>query len=811
MTSIIRIKRSGTSGSPSSLAQGEFAYSYLEGTEANGGDRLYIGTGTETGGVAANVEVIGGKYFTSKLDHTPGVTTANSALIVGADKKLNEILIDNITIDGNTISTTDTNGNLILSPNGSGSVDVSGKKITSLADPTVDTDAANKRYVDAYVGSAVNNAIADVESGSNLDFVADSGSGSIFLSSETFTIAGGIGLTTTGTDNTVEINLDDTAVVAGEYGSSTEIPVFTVDGQGRLTAANTVSISTDLGISGDTGTDTVSLATDTLAFVGDTGITTTVSNNQVSIDLDDTAVSAGSYGAADTVATFTVDAQGRLTAAGDTTIEIAASQVTNFVEEVEDIVGGLIEGDAASGITVEYTDLSGTLAISAEDATTTTKGVASFNSTNFTVTDGAVAANDITIGTTALTLGETTAVLEGLESIDVDNININGNTISSTDTDGDIIISPDGTGSVSVASSKITNLATPILATDAATKEYVDTIASASIHYHDPVRIEFPSALTATYDNGTAGVGATLTNSGTQAALVGDGVTLDVGDRVLVYKQANSAHNGVYVVTVEGTPSTNWVLTRSTDADSYGASEPLALGAGDAFYVKEGDTGAGELYVMTTEGTITFGSTDLLFSQISSAQIYTAGAALSLDGTTFDVNVDNSSIEIAGDALRVKAAGITNAMLAGSIENSKLSNSTISVAADTGTTDPVALGETLTFAGGTGIATVVSGNQIAINGVDATTTTKGVASFNSTDFTVTSGAVTINDEKIEDVVGALVVGGTAITATYGTGDLTIDADIATTSALGVASFSATNFDVSVGGEVTVAAIDGGTY
>jgi len=85
--------------------------------------------------------------------------------------------------------------------------------------------------------------------------------------------------------------------------------VFTVDAQGRLTAANTVSISTDLSIAGDTGTDTLSLLTDTLTFTGDTGITTAVSDNRVTIDLDDTAVTAGGYGAADTVATFTVDAQ----------------------------------------------------------------------------------------------------------------------------------------------------------------------------------------------------------------------------------------------------------------------------------------------------------------------------------------------------------------------------------------------------------------------------------------------------------------------------------------------------------------------
>jgi hypothetical protein len=810
MASTIRIKRSGVTGSPTILAQGELAYSYLLGTQSNGGDRLYVGTGTETEGAAANIEVIGGKYFTSKLSHTPGIATANSALILDDNKKLDEISIDNIKIDGNTISSTNTNGNIIFLPNGSGVIDVSSVRITGLGEPSANTDATTKFYVD----TQIQDVITLVETTADLDFQADIGSGAVILASETFTIAGGTGLTTTGSGTTVTIDLDNTTVVAGEYGSTTEIPVFTVDAQGRLTAANTVSISTDLSIAGDSGVDTVSLGTDTLEFIGDTGITTTVTDNQVSFNLDDTAVTPNSYGSSDTVATFTVDAQGRLTAASDQQISIVSTQVSDFQEAVEDVVGAILDGDINSGITITYNDTAGTLVVSAEDATTTTKGVASFDTNNFTVTSGAVSSKDFTIGSTVINLGDTTTTLAGLQSLDVDNININGNTISSTDTDGDIILSPNGSGSIDVSSSKITNLSTPTVNTDAATKEYVDTIASASLHYHDPVRVEFPVTLTATYDNGTNGVGATLTNSGTQAALVGDGITLDVGDRVLVYQQANPAHNGIYEVVNAGSVSSNWVLTRASDTNSYYPSSPTALGAGDAFYVKEGVTGSGELYVMTTPGAITFGATNILFSQISSAQIYSAGDGLSLDGVTFNVNVDDSSIEISGDALRVKALGITNAMLAGSIENSKLINSTISVAADTGTTDPVALGETLTFTGGTGISTAVTGNQITINGDDATTSTKGIASFNATDFSVSSGAVSINDEKIEDVVAAYVVGGTAITITYDDdigGDLTFDANIASTSSLGVASFSATNFAVSVGGEVTVAALDGGTY
>ena len=192
----------------------------------------------------------------------------------------------------------------------------------------------------------------------------------------------------------------------------------------------------------------------------------------------------------------------------------------------------------------------------------------------------------------------------------------------------------------------------PQTALQAATKEYVDTIAAAGLHYHDPVRVEKEGNLNVTYDNGTAGVGATLTNAGTQAALVIDGVTMVLNDRVLVYEQADATQNGVYTVTDIGSASTNWVLTRSTDTDSYAPSDPNSFGKGDAFFVLEGNAGAGELYVMNTEGAITFGTTNITFTQVASTAVYSAGNGVTLTGTVFaadagtGVTVDGSGINI---------------------------------------------------------------------------------------------------------------------------------------------------------------------
>lgn len=188
---------------------------------------------------------------------------------------------------------------------------------------------------------------------------------------------------------------------------------------------------------------------------------------------------------------------------------------------------------------------------------------------------------------------------------------------------------------------QVTVAGDPSTALQVATKQYVDGLVSSGITYHTPVKYEVPNTtgnLNATYNNGTAGVGATLTNAGTLGAFTPDGTVASVNDRILIYNQTNAFENGVYTVTTVGDGSTPWVLTRATDADSYGLKDTNALGNGDAFFVTSGATGAGETYVCNTAGTITFGTTAITFVQVSSAQIYSAGNGLTLTGTTFSLS-----------------------------------------------------------------------------------------------------------------------------------------------------------------------------
>ena len=184
---------------------------------------------------------------------------------------------------------------------------------------------------------------------------------------------------------------------------------------------------------------------------------------------------------------------------------------------------------------------------------------------------------------------------------------------------------------------KITVASGPTAQLDVATKAYVDAATAASIHIHDAVRVEREGNLNATYNNGTAGVGATLTNAGTQAALVIDGITLNTNDRVLVYEQTDATENGVYVVTDTGSVSTNWVLTRSADTNTSGENDANSLDEGSYFYVQEGTAGAGESYVCNVSGTITFGTTDITFAQFAATPEFTGGTNIDVTGQTISL------------------------------------------------------------------------------------------------------------------------------------------------------------------------------
>jgi len=253
MASIIRIKRSSGILAPSSLKTAELAYAYGTGTQGNAGDRLFIGTGDNGAGGATAITVIGGSYFTDMMDHVKGTLTASSAILVDSDKKIDQLLSGDIVIDGAT------------------------NKISGLADPTDSSGVATKRYVD------------NLNQLQGILFTGDSGSDSVNLADSGLNFQGQAGeIHTKITNNNLLISLDSSGVVAGTYGSTTAVPIITVDDFGRIDSVGTAPASVTLNISADSGlADSVNLLSDVFNFSGQpNNIITKVTDSGINIRLD---------------------------------------------------------------------------------------------------------------------------------------------------------------------------------------------------------------------------------------------------------------------------------------------------------------------------------------------------------------------------------------------------------------------------------------------------------------------------------------------------------------------------------------------
>jgi hypothetical protein len=158
----------------------------------------------------------------------------------------------------------------------------------------------------------------------------------------------------------------------------------------------------------------------------------------------------------------------------------------------------------------------------------------------------------------------------------------------------------------------LTGVTPRTLIDDVASSFVTTTVALPDVFPHTDVRVATTVALTATYSNGAGGVGATLTNSSTQAPLSIDGLALSGSDRVLVKNQSTGAHNGVYQVTTVGTISTNWVLTRVTDFDAWGTGD---IEYGALFFVSSGTDNKNKYYYCSNTTTVTVGTTAITFAQ----------------------------------------------------------------------------------------------------------------------------------------------------------------------------------------------------
>ena len=334
--------------------------------------------------------------------------------------------------------------------------------------------------------------------------------------------------------------------------------------------------------------------------------------------------------------------------------------------------------------------------------TLTNKTINASQLVNGSVSNAKLANDGITIGSDDTSLGGTITDLNGLTSVDVDNITLDANTISTTNSNGNLILSPNGTGSVTVPSGYESRSG---FGDDSlVNKSYVDAVAN-GLDVKASVKVATTANLAATYNNGNG----TLTASSNGAISV-DGVTLSVNDRVLVKDQTTQTQNGFYKVTATGSGGAAFVLTRTPDADA--ASE---LTGGAFTFVEEGTANADNGYVLTTNGTPTLGTTAITFEQFSGAGQISAGAGLTKTGNTIDVVGTADKITVAANAVTIASTYVG--------QSSITTLGTIT----TGTWNGTAIAAT---SGGTGLTSIAKGSVLVANSANTLSALDGGGSNN---------------------------------------------------------------------------------
>ena len=360
MAQTILIKRSTSTAAPTSLSNGELAYSHVSGT-----GKLYIG---RPGGGSGDIDAIGGKYYT---DIITAATAANTA------------------------------GKLVLR-DGSGNF------------------ASNVITANSFVGPLTGAVTGDV--------TGNADTATAWETARNLSLTGDATATLSAVDGTAAVSAALTLATVnsnvGSFGGTTAIPVFTVNAKGLVTAASSVNVATVLNIAdaeSTPGTDAVNLLSDTLVFTGASGITTTVTNNDVDIDLDDTAVTPGSYGSGTAIPNFTVDQQGRLTNAGSTSVATVLNIIGDSGSDGISLLTETLDIEGGTGVTTTVSNNKASIAIGQPVATTDN---VTFNNVSV---DGTLSSDDIT-ATTMTASGH--VVVQGDLTVNGTTTTVNSNTVA---------------------------------------------------------------------------------------------------------------------------------------------------------------------------------------------------------------------------------------------------------------------------------------------------------------------------------------------------------------------------------------------
>ena len=612
MANTIQIKRSTGTALPGSLSNGELAHTQGSGTQANNGGRLLIGD-------ASGIEVIGGEYFTGMLDHVHGTATASSALITDSTNALDVLKVGTSTSAAGTIVFNEGTANGTNKITLAGVAALGADKILTL--PNATDTLVGKDTTDTLTGKTLTDpVITNITSGSTItldaatDIVLDAGGANITMKDDGTTVLDFVanGATDVTLDAPGDLKLDaggaDVAfLVSGtQYGSLSK----TGSGSNLIIKSGTTTAATFTGanvvLAGTVGSGAIT-STGVIEGTGFTigsaainetdlekidGITdgTAAANKAVVLDASKNITGLG------TISSGAITSSGSITSGGSFIIGSASMSETDL-EKLDGITNGTVA--ASKAVVVDGN-----------------RDIATLR--NVTL-DGTLVADDITVANA---------------------------TISTTSGNEDIVISPHGTGVIDADTSRITNVTNPTGAQDAATKSYVDAVKT-GLDIKDSVSVATTADLAYTYNNGTAGVGATLTAGGNGAVTI-DGVALIADMRVLVKTQDDAEENGIYYVSTAGAVSATLVLTRTTDTDT--AAE---LTGGSFTFVEQGTVGSENGYVFTHNGEPTLGTTNLTVAQFSGAGQVVAGDGLTKSANTINAVGTANRITVSADAIDI--------------------------------------------------------------------------------------------------------------------------------------------------------------
>jgi hypothetical protein len=585
------------------------------------------------------------------------------------------------TINGGTISSATVTSSTVVSGTLGSDLAAGGYKVSGLATPTATADAATKGYVDTSISNLVASAPSTLDTLNEL--AAALGNDASFSTTITTSIATKLpkaGGTMTGAIAMGANKITGMGDPTAAQDAATKNYIDTLYGSTVAAATSAASAAASATAAATSATSAATQATAAATSAASAATSATAAATSATSSSTYATNSANSATAAATSAT---SAAASATAAA-TSAASAATQATNA-------------SASATAAATSATSAAASATAAATSATSSaTSATSSANSASAALTSANSAATSATSSATSATSSATTyntyktyylGTFASAPTLDNQgNALINGATyfnsatntmyVYSTGTTTWTAISTTGYSAPTIGSTTIgsgatvstltsVNLATstvsadPTTALGIASKQYVDAV-TAAINFHAPVKLATTANLAGTYNNGTSGVGATFTLTATGRLAI-DSVNVTNGDRVLLKNQTTDLQNGIYVVTVQGSGGVSAVLTRASDYDT-----STEITNGDVVFTTAGTVNTGVTFVNTSSGTVTVGTTSIVFSVYTSAslpsQAGNAGLFLTTDGTVPSWAATYSAPTLGSTAI---ASGSTNTTLVG--------------------------------------------------------------------------------------------------------------------------------------------------